>query len=74
MHYHVGGDKAIEAVLSAIEAVKATNGHLRGRHTLYHLGLITDDQIARMKELGSSVIAGVQPSLHWEFQRQQTEY
>jgi predicted amidohydrolase YtcJ len=74
MHYHVGGDKAIDAVLSAIEAVKTKKGYLRGRHTLYHLGLITDDQITRMKNLGSSVIAGVQPSLHWEAQRQQTEY
>jgi hypothetical protein len=66
MHYHVGGDKSIDAVLSAIEAVKAKKGSLTGKHTLYHLGLITDDQITRMKNLGSSVIAGVQPSLHWE--------
>ncbi len=74
MHYHVGGDAGIDAVLSAIEAVKAKNGSLKGTHTLYHLGLITDDQILRMKALGSNVIAGVQPSLHWEFQRPQTEY
>lgn len=74
MHYHVGGDLAIDAVLGAIEAVKTKNGSLKGRHTLYHLGLITDDQIARMKKLGTSVIAGVQPSLHWEAQKQQTEY
>ncbi|KPL73363.1 hypothetical protein ADM99_03895 [Leptolinea tardivitalis] len=74
MHYHVGGDKGIDAVLSAIEAVKEKNGSLKGTHTLYHLGLITDDQILRMKKLGSNVIADVQPSLHWEFQRPQTEY
>lgn len=74
MHYHVGGDAGIDAVLTAIEAVKAKNGSLKGTHTLYHLGLITDDQIMRMKKLGSHVIAGVQPSLHWEFQRPQTEY
>ncbi|NPV86896.1 MAG: amidohydrolase family protein [Anaerolineae bacterium] len=74
MHYHVGGDKGIDAVLSAIEAVKAKKGSLKGTHTLYHLGLITDDEILRMKKLGPNVIAGVQPSLHWEFQRPQTEY
>lgn len=74
MHYHVGGDLAIDAVLSAIEAVQRKNGQLRGKHTLYHLGLITDKQIARMSALGESVIAGVQPSLHWEFQKDETAF
>ncbi len=74
MHYHVGGDLAIDAVLSAIEAVLQQNGKLRGKHTLYHLGLITDEQIARMSALGDSVIAGVQPSLHWEFQKDETAF
>ncbi|NCA88492.1 MAG: amidohydrolase [Gammaproteobacteria bacterium] len=74
MHYHVGGDLAIDAVLSAIEAVQQQNGALRGKHTLYHLGLITDEQIARMAALGDSVIAGVQPSLHWEFQKDETAF
>jgi predicted amidohydrolase YtcJ len=72
MHYHVGGDLAIDAVLSALEAVRHQNGELRGKHTLYHLGLITDEQIARMSALGDSVIGGVQPSLHWEFQKGET--
>ncbi|MFB1486566.1 MULTISPECIES: amidohydrolase [unclassified Thiocapsa] len=74
MHYHVGGDLAINAVLSAIEAVQKKSGRLRGKHTLYHLGLITDKQIARMSALGESVIAGVQPSLHWEFQKEETAF
>lgn len=74
MHYHVGGDLAIDAVLSAIEAVKQKKGALRGKHTLYHLGLITDKQIARLAALGDSVIAGVQPSLHWEFQKDETAF
>ena len=74
MHYHVGGDLAIDAVLSAIEALQQKNGALRGKHTLYHLGLITDEQIARMSALGDSVIAGVQPSLHWEFQKDETAF
>lgn len=72
VHYHVGGDLAIDAVLSAIEAAQIRYGRLRGRHTLYHLGLITDEQIARMKRLG--VVAGVQPSLHWEAQKAQTAF
>lgn len=72
MHYHVGGDLAIEAVLSAIEAVQQQNGVLRGKHTLYHLGLITDGQIARMSALGDRVIAGIQPSLHWEYLKKGT--
>ena len=74
MHYHVGGDRAIDAVLSAIEDVWQKNGKLRGKHTLYHLGLITDAQIARMSALGNSIIAGVQPSLHWEFQKEETAF
>lgn len=74
MHYHVSGDLAIDAVLRAIEAVKKKNGSLKGRQTLYHLGLVTDDQIARMKKLGTSVIAGVQPSLHWEAEKEHTVY
>jgi len=74
MHYHVGGDKSIDAVLSAIEAVKAKKGSLTGKHTLYHLGLITDDQITRKENLSSSVIAGVQPSLHWEPQKEDTKF
>ena len=74
MHYHVGGDLAIDAVLSAIEAAQQKNGQLRGKHTLYHLGLITDEQIASMSALGESVIAGVQPSLHWEFQKEETAF
>lgn len=72
VHYHVGGDLAIDAVLSAIEAAQVRHGRLRGRHTFYHLGLVTDEQIARMKRLG--VVAGVQPSLHWEAQTAQTAF
>lgn len=74
VHYHVGGDMAIDAVLGAIEAVQRKNGRLVGRHTLYHLGFVTDDQIRRMKTLGTNVVAGVQPSLHWEAQRQATVF
>ncbi|GAB4404286.1 MAG: hypothetical protein OHK0048_23720 [Rhodoferax sp.] len=74
LHYHVGGDRAIDAVLGAIEAAQTKHGSLRGRHTLYHLGRITDAQIARMQRLGDQVVAGVPPSLHWQAQSAQTAY
>ncbi len=74
VHYHVGGDLAIQAVLDAINAAKARYGRLRGKHTLYHLGFVTDNQIQNMKALGDSVIAGLQPSLHWEYQQANTEF
>jgi hypothetical protein len=44
-------------------------GGIRTRHTLYHLGFVTDDQITRMNRLKDHIIAGVQPSLHWEYSR-----
>jgi predicted amidohydrolase YtcJ len=69
VHYHVGGDMSIEAVLSAVEAAYKKNGRLKGKHTFYHLGFVTDDQIGRMKKLRGNVIAGVQPSLHWEYSK-----
>lgn len=74
VHYHTGGDLSIGAVLDAIEAVKQKNGTLKTRHTLYHLGFITDAQINRMKQLGTHAIAGVQPSLHWEYSKEITPF
>lgn len=71
-HYHVGGDLSIEAVLDAVEGVARKNGGLRTRHTLYHLGFVTDAQIARMGALGEHVVAGVQPSLHWSYSKEIT--
>lgn len=72
MHYHVGGDNAIEAVLQAIEKVLDKKGSLSSTHTLYHLGFITDDQIARAATLGDRIVFGVQPTLHWEYSKQIT--
>jgi len=73
VHYHVGGDLAIQAVLDAINAAKKKNGRLKGSHTLYHLGFLTDPQIEEMKLLGGHVIAGIQPSLHWKNEWENTE-
>lgn len=74
MHYHCGGDLAIEAILDAIEAVDQQSGGLKTRHTLYHLGFITNDQINRMSLLGNHIVAGVQPALHWNYSRDITQY
>jgi len=74
MHYHTGGDLAIEAVLDAIEAVNQKSGGIKTRHTFYHLGFVTDDQIGRMSRLGDHIVAGVQPALHWEYSRDITRY
>lgn len=73
MHYHVGGDLSIGAILDAIEAVNQKTGGIKTRHTLYHLGFVTDEQISRMKRLGDHIVAGVQPSLHWEYSKNITQ-
>ncbi len=74
MHYHTGGDLSIEAILDAIEAVDQKTGGIKTRHTLYHLGFVTDEQINRMSQLGDHIVAGVQPSLHWEYSKDITQY
>lgn len=73
VHYHVGGDLAIQAVLDALASTNGRNGRLNGRHTLYHLGFLTDPQIEEMRLLGEHVIAGIQPSLHWQHEWGNTE-
>ena len=70
VHYHVQGDLAIEIVLKAIENVLEKDGQLNSVHTFYHLGLLTDNQIERMKKLGKHIVAGVQPAMHWGFMKQ----
>ncbi len=72
IRYHTHGDRAIGIVLDAIESVLEEKGRLSSVHTLYHLGFITDDQILRMKKLGRHVIAGLQPSLGWEYSKEIT--
>lgn len=69
LHYHVQGDKAVEVVLDAIEAVQKKRGRLNSAHTFYHLGFVNDEQIERMKKLGNHIIAGVQPAMHWGFMK-----
>ena len=72
IRYHTHGDMAIDIILNAIEAVKEKNGHISSVHTLYHLGFITDEQIERMRKLGRNIVAGLQPSLGWEYSKEIT--
>lgn len=58
---HAIGDRAIDAALEALAYAKATPER---RHRIEHAELLSDSQIARMKELG--IIASMQPNfLQW---------
>lgn len=58
---HAIGDRAIDAALEALASARATPEH---RHRIEHAELLSDAQIARMKELG--IIASMQPNfLQW---------
>lgn len=57
---HTQGDRAIEAVLDAIEAAMAAHPRPDPRHRIEHCGLPRPDQLERMARLG--VIAVNQPN------------
>lgn len=58
---HAIGDRAIDAALEALAYASATAAH---RHRIEHAELLSDSQIARMRELG--IIASMQPNfLQW---------
>lgn len=61
MHYHVQGDRAISAVLDALDKVVAGQGKLKGIHTLIHVAFPTDAEIARIKKFGGQVVVTTQP-------------
>ncbi|HPC56045.1 MAG TPA: amidohydrolase [Methanolinea sp.] len=73
VHYHVQGDQAINAVLTALENQSARNGGLKSNHTLIHLAYVTDEQIARMKKLRNHVSLTVQPAF-WDIQENLSRY
>lgn len=54
---HAIGDRAIDAALEALAYAGATPAH---RHRIEHAELLSDSQIARMRELG--IIASMQPN------------
>jgi len=73
VHYHVQGDEAIELVLNALENQSARRGGLKSTHTFLHLAFPTDQQIARMQNLGDHVAMSVQPAF-WKLENDLTRY
>lgn len=61
MHYHAQGDRAISAVLDALDKVVAAKGQLKGIHTLIHVAFPTDAEIARIKKFAGHVVVTTQP-------------
>lgn len=62
MHYHVQGDRAIEAVLEALDDVLSVRGKLTGVHTLIHMGFPNSEQIEKIKKFNGHVVMTVQPA------------
>jgi predicted amidohydrolase YtcJ len=73
MHYHVQGDLAIEAVLDALDNVKAEKGKLAGVHTLIHMAFPNDKQIERIKKFDGHVVTTVQPAF-WSVENDTVYY
>ena len=61
MHYHTQGDRAIGAVLDALDKARDRQGVIRGTHTLIHLAFPTQAQLERIKSFGGQVVTTVQP-------------
>lgn len=61
MHYHTQGDRAIGAVLDALDKVKSEKGKIKGIHTLIHLAFPTKEQMERIKGFDGAVVTTVQP-------------
>ncbi len=64
-HYHIQGDKALDATLDALAASAAKTGGLKCAHTLIHLAFPRPDQIKRITTFGGKVVATMQPGF-WQ--------
>lgn len=73
MHYHTQGDRAIDAVLNALDAVRAKTGGIRGIHCLIHLAFITTEQMERIRGFQGRVVTTVQPAF-WKEQSSTAYY
>ena len=73
MQYHVQGDKAINAVLDALDTVAAEKGKLNGVHTLVHMAFATDEQAARIRKFNGHVVTTVQPAF-WSLKDDTSRY
>lgn len=73
VHYHTQGDRAIDAVLDALDKVREEKGEIRATHTLIHLAFLTDEQIERIKSYNGHVVVTTQPGF-WNVQSDSTYY
>jgi predicted amidohydrolase YtcJ len=78
MHYHVQGDRAIKAVLDALDGVLLDTGRIGGIHTLIHLAYPTEALVARVNSLNARagalrVVATTQPGF-WDVEADTTQY
>ena len=62
---HAIGDKAIEVALDAIEAAIEKDSRRDHRHRIEHCEILTEEQLARIKQLG--VIPAMQPNFVGEW-------
>ncbi|HPC27750.1 MAG TPA: amidohydrolase family protein, partial [Candidatus Methanomethylicus sp.] len=73
VHYHTQGDKAIDAVLDALDQVREEKGEINGTHTLIHLAFLSDSQIERIKSFNGHVVTTTQPGF-WNVQSDSAYY
>jgi predicted amidohydrolase YtcJ len=73
MHYHVQGDRAIGAVIEALDKVSSARGNLTGVHTLIHMGFPNDEQIEKIRKFDGHVVMTVQPAF-WSVENDTAYY
>ncbi|NPV62331.1 MAG: amidohydrolase family protein [Methanotrichaceae archaeon] len=73
MHYHVQGDRAIGAVIEALDRVSSDRGNLTGVHTLIHMGFPSDEQIEKIRKFNGHVVMSVQPAF-WSVENDTAYY
>ncbi|MFH0800995.1 MAG: amidohydrolase family protein [bacterium] len=61
VQYHAQGDKAIGAILDALDKVMAAQGRLKGIHIITHAAFTTDAEIVRIKKFDGHVVITAQP-------------
>ncbi len=62
MHYHTQGDRAIQAVLDALEYTKSKLGSIKQTHTLAHVAFLMPEQMKLIANYGGRVVVTVQPA------------
>lgn len=62
MHYHTQGDRAIQAVLDALEYTKKKLGSIKQTHALAHVAFLTPEQMKLLAAYDGRVVVTVQPA------------